>query len=144
MSRPLVLLAALLDGEDAAARAALRALGEPFARVPGTHLVRVQVLQPPPRRWRGRPRPYLLLAAEHDGPPEPWLAAAGRELDTVLAHCAFWPGAGDPAEVARWALERRVDVGFSVVATDATVEEVGVALHRQAEVRRLIAEERRP
>jgi hypothetical protein len=144
VSRPLVLLAALRDGEEEAARDALRALGEPFARVPGTHLVRVQVLQPPARRWRGRPRPYLLLAAEHDGAAEPWLAAAARELDAVLAHCAFWPGAADPAEVARWACERTVDVGFSVVATGATVDQIGAALRRQAEVRAMIAAGERP
>ena len=139
-----MLLAALRDGEDDAARAALRALGTPVRRVPGTHLVRVQVLEPPARRWRGRPRPYLLLAAEHDGPAEPWLAAAARELDAVLAHCAFWPGAGDPAEVVRWARERTVDVGFSVVATDATVEQIGAALSRQAGVRQMIAMGERP
>lgn len=144
MSSPLVLLAALRDGEDSAARAALRALGEPFAGVPGTHLARVQVLQPPARRWRGRPRPYLLLAAEHDGAPEPWLVAAGRELEAVLAHCAFWPGAGDPAELLRWARERLVAVGFSVVATDATVAEVGAALERQAGLTRMVADGRRP
>jgi len=144
VSSPLVLLAALRDGEADAARAALRALDAPFADVPGTHLVRVQVLQPPARRWRGRPRPYLLLAAEHDGPAEPWLAAAARELDAVLAHCAFWPGAADAAEVARWARERTVDVGFSVVATDATVEQIGAALRRQADVRRMIALGERP
>ncbi len=144
MSSPLELLAALRDGEDDAARAALHALGTPFADVPGTHLVRVQVLRPPARRWRGRPRPYLLLAAEHDGPAEPWLAAAGRELDAVLAHCAFWPGADDPAEVVRWARERTVDVGFSVVATDATVERIGRALSRQAGVRQMIAMRERP
>ena len=139
-----MLLAALRDGEDRAARDAMRALGTPFARVPGTHLARLQVLEPPARRWRGRPRPYLLLAAEHDGPAEPWLAAVARELDAVLAHCAFWPGAADPAEVARWARERTVDVGFSVVATDATVEQIGAALRRQAAVRRMIAMGERP
>ena len=144
MSSPLVLLAALRDGEDDAARAALRALGAPFAAVAGTHLVRVQVLVPPARRWRGRPRPYLLLAAEHDGPLEPWLSAAGRALDAVLAHCAFWPGTDDPAELVRWARERTVDVGFSVVATDATVEQIGAALNRQAGIRRMIELGERP
>ncbi len=144
MSSPLVLLAALRDGEDGAARAALRALGEPFAHVPGTHLARLQVLEPPARRWRRRPRPYLLLAAEYDGAAEPWLAAVASELDAVLAHCAFWPGADDPAEVWRWARERTLDVGFSVVATDATVEQIGAALRRQAGVRQMIAMGERP
>jgi hypothetical protein len=129
LSAPIVVLAPLRGGEADAARDAIAALHEPFARVPGTHLARVQVLRPPPRRFRGRTGHYVLLAADHDGPVEPWLAAAGRELATVLAHCAFWPGATDPAEVVRWARAREVRVGFSVVGSPrATVEDVGQAL----------------
>ncbi|MGZ6694737.1 MAG: hypothetical protein ACXVFL_03750 [Solirubrobacteraceae bacterium] len=144
MSRPLVLLAALREGEEEAARVAVAALGEPFARIPGTHQARVQVLRPPARRWRGRPQPYLLVAAEHDGPPEPWLAALATELDAVLAHCAFWPGPANPAEVVLWARDRLVHVGFSVVATDATVHEIGAALELHASVRELVAARRAP
>jgi hypothetical protein len=129
VSAPIVVLAPLRGGEEDAARAAIAALDEPFARVPGTHLARLQVLRPPPRRFRGRTRHYVLLAADHDGPVDPWLAAAGRELDSVLAHCAFWPGAASAAEVVRWARSRAVSVGFSVVGSPrATVEEVGEAL----------------
>ena len=80
MSSAFILLAPLRGGEAEAARAAIRALDAPFARVPGTHLARVQVLRPPPRRFRGRTRHYVLLAADHDGPVEPWLAAAAREI----------------------------------------------------------------
>src|SRR5437764_10727992 len=58
VSRPLILLAALRAGEDMAAKQAIAALDEPFAHIDGTHLARVQVLRPPARRWRGRPRPY--------------------------------------------------------------------------------------
>jgi hypothetical protein len=134
-------LAPLRGGEADAARAAIAALGEPFARVPGTHLARVQVLRPPPRRFRGRTRHYLLLAADHDGPPEPWLAAAGRELESVLTHCAFWPGAGDPAEVVRWAQARELRVGFSVVGSPhATVGEVRDALELRARLSRFAAQ----
>ena len=84
MSAPILVLAPLRDGEADAARAAIAALDEPFARVPGTHLARLQVLRPPPRRFRGRTRHYVLLAADHDGPVEPWLAAAARELAPAL------------------------------------------------------------
>ena len=97
MSAPILVLAPLRDGEADAARAAIAALDEPFARVPGTHLARLQVLRPPPRRFRGRTRHYVLLAADYDGPVEPWLVAAARQLEPVLAHCAFWPSADDPA-----------------------------------------------
>jgi hypothetical protein len=129
VSAPIVVLAPLRGGEADAARTAIGALGEPFARIPGTHMARVQVLQPRPRRFRGRARHYVLLAADHDGPPEPWLAAMGRELDSVLSPCAFWPGAEDPAEVVRWARARELPVGFSIVGSpEATVEEVDAAL----------------
>jgi hypothetical protein len=140
VSAPIVVLAALRGGEADAARAAIAALDSPFARVPGTHLARVQVLRPPSRRLRGKPREYLLLAADHDGPAERWLAAAARELDAVLSHCAFWPGCGDPAEVVRWTRARELRVGFSVVgAPDATVEEVSEALELRERLGRLAA-----
>ena len=35
-----------------------------------------------------------------------------RELDPVLAHCAFWPGADDPAAVVRWARARELHAGL--------------------------------
>ena len=141
MSAPILVLAPLRDGEADAARAAIAALDEPFARVPGTHLARVQVLRPPPRRFRGRTRHYLLLAADHDGLVEPWLAAAGRELAPVLVHCAFWPGADDPAEVVRWARAREVHAGFSVVGSPhASVEEVGDALALRERIAALAAQ----
>ena len=134
MSAPFIVLAPLRGGEADAARAAIAALDEPFARIPGTHLGRIQILQPVGRR------PHLLLAADHDGPVEVWLAAAARELDAVLAHCAFWPGPSNPAEVARWARERELQAGFSIVGSpDATVQEVGEALAVQARIRRLAA-----
>jgi hypothetical protein len=124
-----VVLAPLRGGEADAARQAIGALKAPFARVPGTHLARVQVLHPPPRRFRGRTRHYLLLAADHDGPPEAWLIAVARELDSVLSHCAFWPGADDPAEVVRWARARELRAGFSIVGSpEATVQDVDTAL----------------
>jgi hypothetical protein len=140
VSAPILVLAPLRDGEAEGARACIAALDQPFARVPGTHLARVQVLRPPPRRFRGRTRHYLLLAADHDGPVEPWLAAAARELDSVLTHCAFWPGAGDPAEVVRWARARELHAGFSVVgAPHASVDEVGEALALRERVAALAA-----
>jgi hypothetical protein len=136
-----ILMAPLRGGEEDNARAAIAALDEPFARVPGTHLARLQVLRPPPRRFRGRTRYYLLLAADHDGPVDTWLAAAARELDAVLAHCAFWPGAGDVDEVVRWAKARQLHSGFWIVgAPDATVEEVGEALALRARLTRFAAE----
>jgi hypothetical protein len=141
LSAPILVLAPLRDGEADSARAAIAALDKPFACVPGTHLARLQILHPPPRRFRGRTRHYVLLAADHDGPVEPWLAAAARELAPVLAHCAFWPGADDPAEVVRWARARELQTGFSVVgAPHASVEQVGEALALRERVAALAAQ----
>jgi hypothetical protein len=140
VSTPILVLAPLRDGEAAAAIAAIASLDQPFARVPGTHLARLQVLRPPPRRFRGRTRHYLLLATAHDGPVEPWLAAAARELAPALAHCAFFPGADDPAAVVRWARARELRAGFSVVGSPkATVKEVCEALKLRERVAALAA-----
>jgi hypothetical protein len=132
----LVVLARVRSGEADAARAAIDAhwntRESPFAAVPGTHLGRVQVLTPPARRGRRRTREHVLLAADADAPLDAWLerlrAGAGAALDAVLGHCAFYPGAGEPAVFARWIAANRLEVGFSVVGSDAPLAEVTEAL----------------
>jgi hypothetical protein len=131
VSSAFILLAPLRGGEADAARAAIAALDEPFARVPGTHLARVQVLD----------GVELLVAADYDGEREPWLEAAARELEPVLAHCAAWPGTEERAQLLRWAGERELAAGFSVVgAPRATVEEIGAALALRERLARFAAE----
>jgi hypothetical protein len=133
----LVLLARVRAGEADAARAAIaehwRADASPFALVPGTHLGRLQVLRPPARRSRRGTREHVLLAADADAPVRAWIerlrAAAAPQLDAVLGHCAFYPGAADPAAFARWVEGNRLAVGFSVIGSpDATLAEVSDAL----------------
>jgi hypothetical protein len=119
VSAAFILLAPLRGGEAGAARDAIAALGQPFEQVPGTHLARIQVLEDR----------QVLVAADHDGDLEPWLLTAARVLEPVLAHCAFWPGPDNPAEVLGWARDRSLPAGFSVVGSPhATVEEVQDAL----------------
>jgi hypothetical protein len=131
VSAAFILLAQLRGGEADATRAAIAALDEPFRHVPGTHLARVQVLEDR----------QLLVAADYDGELEPWLTAAARQLDSVLAHCAFWPGADKPADVVAWAGERSFPAGFSIVgAPYATVEEIGEALALRERLARFAAE----
>jgi hypothetical protein len=131
LSSAFILYAPLRGGEAEAARAAIGALRMPFADVPGTHLARVQVLE----------GTHLLLAADHDGTLDSWLPAAARKLDSVLAHCAFWPGADDPAEVVSWARDRALPAGFSVVGSpNATVDEVGEALALRERLLRFAAD----
>jgi hypothetical protein len=137
----LVLLARVRAGEEDAARAAIEehwSTGEsPFAAVPGTHLGRLQVLRPPARRGRRGTREHVLLAVDADAPVRAWLArfrtAAGPQLDAVLGHCAFYPGAADGAAFGRWVDANRLPVGFSVIGSpDATLAEVSDALDLRA------------
>jgi hypothetical protein len=136
----LVLLARVRAGQGEAARAAIaeswNTADSPFSRVPHTHLGRLQVLRPPERRLRrGRraPQEYVLLAADFDAPAGPWIEAlrqaAPEELDAVLGHCAFYPGASEPARFARWVAANRLEVGFSVIGSpDARLADVREAL----------------
>ena len=129
MSAPILVLAPLRDGEADSARAAAAALDKPFACVPGTHLARLQILRPPPRRFRGRTRHYVRRPPTTTGPSSRGWRQPRVSGAPVLAHCAFWPGADDPAEVVRWARARELQTGFSVVGSPhASVEEVGEAL----------------
>jgi hypothetical protein len=138
----LVVLARVRAGEADAARAAIEEHWEcadrsPFAAVGGTHLARLQVLTPPAKRSRRGPRACVLLCADVDAPLATWLerfrTAAAAPLDAVLGHCAFYPGASDPAAFRRWVEANRLPVGFSVIGSpDATLAEVGAALDLRA------------
>jgi len=129
-----VVLARVRAGEADAARAAIAERWErpprsPFAAAGGTHLARLQVLKPPGRGSRE----CVLLAADVDAPLAAWLermrAVAATALDAVLGHCAFYPGASDPAAFRRWVAANRLPVGFSVIGSpDATLADVGAAL----------------
>src|SRR3954463_9303576 len=101
----------------------------PFAAAGGTHLARLQVLKPPGRGSRE----CVLLAADVDAPLAAWLermrAVAATALDAVLGHCAFYPGASDPAAFRRWVAANRLPVGFSVIGSPgAALADVGAAL----------------
>jgi hypothetical protein len=139
----LVLVARVRAGEADAARAAIRdhwgAGSSPFAAVPGTHLARLQVMRPPARRGRRGTRDHVLLAADADAPVDAWIerfrAAAALPLDAVLGHCAFYPGAADPAAFGRWVQANRLKIGFSVIGSpDATLAEVSDALALRADL----------
>jgi hypothetical protein len=139
----LIVLARVLAGHADEARAAIAALPtdpSPFASVDGTSLARLQVLRPPRRRLTARrPREHLLWAVDVDAPLDGWLARAceriGPQLDDVLGHCAFWPGAENPAAVARWVAANRLAIGFSVIGSpQASVAEIAEALKARAQL----------
>jgi hypothetical protein len=139
----LVLLARLRAGEADAAREAIKdhwCTGmSPFGAVPGTHLGRLQLLRPPARRGRRGTREHVLLAADADAPVRAWIerlrVSAAAPLDAVFGHCAFYPGAADPAAFGRWVDANRLEVGFSVIGSpDATLAEVSDALTLRSEL----------
>src|SRR3954470_23856928 len=118
----LVVLARVRAGEAGAARPRTAERWEPpprspFAAAGGTHLARLEVLEPPGRGSRE----CVLLAADVDAPLAAWLerfrAVAAAALDAVLGHCAFYPGASDPAAFRRWVAGNRLPVGFSVTGS---------------------------
>src|SRR5262245_11262 len=139
----LLLLARVRAGEAGDARGAIRAHwpkdASPFAAAGGTHLARLQVLTPPARSRRRAPREHVLLAADVDAPLDAWIerlrVAAAGPLDAVLGHCAFYPGAAEPAAFARWVAANRLSIGFSVIGSPgATLADVGAALDVRAEI----------
>jgi hypothetical protein len=146
VTEALVVLARVRSGEADAARAAIAAHwppdASPFATPGGTHLGRLQVLTPPGRRRRGGrrgPLEHVLLAADVDAPLGGWIerlrVSAAGPLDAVLGHCAFYPGAGEPAAFAHWIAANRLTVGFSVVGSPgARLDDVAAALRLRADI----------
>ena len=139
----LLLLARVRAGEARDAKDAILdhwpTHASPFTAVGGTHLARLQVLTPPARSRRRAPGEHLLLAADVDAPLDAWIerlrTAAAGPLDAVLGHCAFYPGAAEPAAFARWVAANRLSIGFSVIGSPgATLAEVGAALDLRAEI----------
>jgi hypothetical protein len=139
----LLVLARVRAGEAGDAREAIKAHwpkdASPFAAAGGTHLARIQVLTPPARSRRRAPAEHLLLAADVDAPLDAWIerlrTAAPGPLDAVLGHCAFYPGAAEPAAFARWIAANRLSIGFSVVGSPgASLAEVAAALDLRAEI----------
>jgi hypothetical protein len=127
----------LRQGEDEGLRASLRELpagrSSPFARLDGTHFVRLTVVSPLlDRRERavsGVPA-CLFFSAEFDsfagGYLETLCARMPDEADLMFGRCVGYPGSGAPSAFASWMLQHRVRAGFSVHgnpgATAAEVE----------------------
>ena len=139
----LLVLARVRAGEAGDAREAIKAHwpkdASPFAAAGGTHLARLQVLTPPARSRRRTPAEHVLLAADVDAPLDAWVerlrTAAPGPLDAVLGHCAFYPGAAEPAAFARFIAANRLSIGFSVIGSaGASLAEVGAALDLRADI----------
>lgn len=143
---PLIVMTPLRAGhEDALLDALAQTPGDhrsPFARIAGTHLVRL-LLVPALLGPSGEPlapeRSFLLFSAELDDDVDVWSSAAcsriGAELDRIWGHCSGYPGAADAAAFARYLDEHRVRAGFSLRAYDASLEEVRSALELRDRLR---------
>jgi len=143
----LTVLAPVLAGHLDILRADLAALpagdGSPFARVPGTHLARLTVvpgLDDRDLRPVSRAGAFLLFATDCDGDGadhvERLRGGLGEVADTVWGHCAGYPGRARARVFARWMLEHRVPVGFSVAPYRPA--SVGAILAAEEVQRRLV------
>ncbi|HEV7535019.1 MAG TPA: hypothetical protein VGP90_05250 [Acidimicrobiia bacterium] len=121
-----------------------RAGASPFSAVPGTHVVRLTVVDSFGTRSDGRRRlhPALLsISVLVDGPVEDWLrsmaAGLGPSGDALWAHCLGWPGPG-PAVTGRWLWSLRQRMHLTVIGhPDPTVDDVRRALDQQRALRDL-------
>ena len=160
-ARSVTVLARVADGRAAELRKTLREAGTPFARVPGTHVVRLVVVEhalaqtrPAVWGWKARlldlvvhagrpprpddvPHPYVLLTATVDGPQERFFAgmrALGAEADEIWDHCVDYPGSEDEAAFVRFFRERSLPADYTFGgAPEGTVAELrdAAALRRR-------------
>jgi hypothetical protein len=118
--------------------------GSPFAGVPGTHAVRLAVLDSFGSRAQSprRLHPALLsISALVDGPVTYWLRSMGAVLqdggDSIWAHCSGWPGPG-PAVTARWLLGFEIRTHECIIAHPAaTADQIVDALRQQRDLQAL-------
>ena len=110
----------------------------PFAKVPGTHFVRLVVMDDVvfvgyPARDEHLKSQYLICTMDFDGPLDPYLQTLARaipaELDAVWKHCVGYPGAADPRKFAEYMKKCQIETTlyFSDV-NDRTLEQTLKAL----------------
>jgi hypothetical protein len=150
MSEAFTALVPVRPGDEPALRRRLATLDPdgagtgPFASVPGTHVVRLSVVDTFGARSEGHRRLHpalLMISSLVDGPVEDWLrtmaATLGTTGDALWAHCSGWPGPG-PASTARWLAAFRLRMHICLVGhPDPTVAEMERALDRQRRLRDL-------
>jgi hypothetical protein len=136
----LIVLAPILEGQVDAVRTVVTDLPRdgtsPFARVPGTHVARLTVIDALEDR-RLEPDPasdsYLLFSTDFDGDVAPHVerlrTTLGARADAIWGGCAGYPTVARPEAFRDWVMEHRVPVGFSVAPyRDTAVEDVRAAL----------------
>jgi hypothetical protein len=136
----LTVLTPVVEGRVPALRQAIAAWPQgaesPFARVFGTHLARLTVVDALDDRDL-RPDPsagsFLLFSTDFDGVAEVHVerlrSGLGEDADRVWSHCAGYPGHLRARPFRKWMLEHRIPVGFSVAPyKHHGVEEVREAL----------------
>lgn len=150
MSEAFLALVPIRPGAAPALRQRLEAFdpervgASPFAAVPGTHVVRLSVIETVGARDAGHRHltPALLsFSGLVDGSLDAWLLTMATTLgpvgDALWADCSGWPGPG-PAVTARWMATFRQRMHTCVIAHDQpTVEEIRLALDRQRKLREL-------
>lgn len=109
----------------------------PMARVPGTHLARLFMIDALP--YAALKRNHLLFGAAFDGPRRPYLIALhralGDDLEPIWGACAGFPAGGGAEAFADWLEEHRVPARAVVAAfPHATLEQVRGALELRHDI----------
>jgi hypothetical protein len=95
----------------------------PLARLPKLHMSRLHVIrdlvyQGPPQIRETLDSDYLIFTLSIDGDIDAFLrdfaSRLGPAADAIFSHTVGFPGTGDPAAFARWALEHKRSNGYFV------------------------------
>ena len=136
----LIVLAPIVDGQVDAVHEVVEDLpdgdGSPFARVFGTHVARLTVIDGLENRELKRDPEsdsYLLFSTDIDGDPEVHVerlrTGLGEQADAIWGRCAAYPGASRARAFRGWMLEHRVPAGFTVAPyRNTSVEDIREAL----------------
>jgi hypothetical protein len=142
----------ILPGQTDALEAHLNGLEpeeSPLARLPQLHMSRLHVIrglvyQGPPQIPETLDHHYLIFTVSIDGEIDAFLrdfaSRLGPDADAIFSHTVGFPGTGDPAAFARWAIQHKRNNGYLVSPWPfETVPRIHEALRVQAGFGELIS-----
>ena len=120
------------DGLVAAIDALGTAADSPLARIPGLHVGRLTVLdslEDPRGPTAPALGPYLLFAADADGPQDGVIAAIAAGCGELFRSCVGCPDPADLRNFSAWLLAHRVRDGWTIMPyAESTLAEVRAGL----------------
>jgi len=156
----LTILSPIIDGpkigisHDTALRMYLQKMRRhehsPFAKVPGTHICRLVVMDDvvfvgAPAREEHLKSKYLIFNSNFYGPLDEYLAGMARQIpdvvDAIWSHCVGYSGCGNPSTFAAYMKKCQVETTFYFAdVNNKTVDQTLRALQRKVEFTAFIGE----